>query len=75
MATPLFQQQNASKLYGTKNNCMHAQLGQIVDKRYKETKKTATFEEPGAKAGGWEQKQSIVHAPYTHHHLWCGQKA
>ena len=28
------------------------QLGQILDKRYKETKNpTTTFEEPGAKAG------------------------
>ena len=35
----------------------------------KRPKKPATFEEPGAKAGGWEQKQSIVHDPYTYHHL------
>ncbi|XP_057403621.1 contactin-associated protein-like 3 isoform X9 [Balaenoptera acutorostrata] len=27
------------KLYGTKNNDVHAQLGQILDERYKETKK------------------------------------
>ena len=30
--------QNRKKLYGTKNNCMHVQLDQILDKRYKETK-------------------------------------
>ena len=30
---------NIKKLHGTKNNCMHGQLGQILDKRYKETKK------------------------------------
>ena len=27
-----------SKLYETKNNHMHVQLGQILDKRYKKTK-------------------------------------
>ena len=37
--TPLFQQQNTKKLHGTKNNCVDVQLGQILDKRYKETKK------------------------------------
>ena len=35
----LLEQQNTKKLYGTKNNCVHAQLGQILDKRYKKTKK------------------------------------
>ena len=46
------------KMYGTKNNCLHEQLGQILDKRYRQTKKTptATFEEPGSKAGSPEQK-------------------
>ena len=29
--TPLLEQQNTKKLPGTKNNCMHAQLGQILD--------------------------------------------
>ena len=72
--TLLLQQQNTKKLYGTKNNCMHAQLGQTLDKRYKETKNPATtFEEPGAKAGGWEQKQGTAHAPCTQHHLRGGQ--
>ena len=36
---PLVEQQNTKKLYETKINCMHAQLGQILDKGYKETKK------------------------------------
>ena len=51
--TPLLEQPNTKKPYGAKNNCMHVQLGQIVDERYKETKKTptATFEGPGAKPG------------------------
>ena len=35
----LLQQQNTKKLYGTKNNCVHAQLGWILDKGYKETQK------------------------------------
>ena len=30
------------KLYGTKSSCVHGQLGQILDKRYKETKKWET---------------------------------
>ena len=29
--TPLLKQQNSKKLHGTKNNCVHAQLGQILD--------------------------------------------
>ena len=33
------EQQNTKKLDGTETDCMHAQLGQILDKRYKETKK------------------------------------
>ena len=62
------------KLYGTKNNCVHAQLGQILDKRYTETKNpTAAFEEPGAKAGGRERKQGTEHARCTQHHLRGGQ--
>ena len=50
----LLEQQNTKKLYGTKNNCTHAQLGQIMDKKIqkdKNKKPTATSEEPGAKAG------------------------
>ena len=44
---PLLEQQNTKKLYGTKNNCLHAQLGQILDKTFKETKNpTATSEGP-----------------------------
>ena len=35
---PLLKQQNTKKLYGTKNNCVHA-LGQIMDKKIKKTKK------------------------------------
>ena len=29
--TPLLQQQHTKQLYGAKNNCVHAQLGQILD--------------------------------------------
>ena len=66
--TPLLKQQNTKKL---KVNCMHAQLGQIMDKKMQKTKKTptATLEEPGAKTGCWEQKQGTEHAPCTQHHL------
>ena len=37
--TPRLQERNTKKLYGTKNNCVHVQLVQILDKGYKETKK------------------------------------
>ena len=59
--TPLLKQQNTKKL--TKNNCVH--LGQILDP--KDTKRpkssSATFEEPGAKTGCWEQKHSTELPP------------
>jgi len=50
--TPLLEQ-NIKKLYGTKNNGMHIQLGQTLDPKDTRRPKnpTATFEEPGAKAG------------------------
>ena len=73
--TPLLKQQNTKKLYGTKNNCVHAQLGQILDpKRYKRPKNpTSTSEEPRAKTGCWEQKQGTEHAPGSQQHLRGGQ--
>ena len=40
------------KQNGTKNYCMHAQLGRFLDKRYKRPKNsTATFKETREKAG------------------------
>ena len=36
--TPFLAQQNTKKLSGVKHCCVHAQLGQILDKRYKKTK-------------------------------------
>ena len=65
---------------GLKNIYVYAQLGRILDpkdtKRPKtktKTKTTATSEEPGARAVDQEQKQGIVHAPCTQHHLIGGQ--
>ena len=49
---PLLQQQNAKKLYGTKDNTVHStwdKFGTQGTKRLKNP--TVTFEEPGAKAG------------------------
>ena len=37
--TPLLEQQNTKKPYGTKNNCMNAQLGQIMDRKIQKTEK------------------------------------
>ena len=36
--TPLLEQQNTKKLYVTKNNCVHLQLGKILDP--KDTKRS-----------------------------------
>ena len=72
MDTPLLQQQNKKKLYGTKYNHMYVKLGgKSGPKRYKETNKST--EEPGAKTGGQKQKQGTEHVPCTHHHLRDGQ--
>ena len=37
--TPLLQRQTTKKSYGTKNDCMHAQLGQMLNERCKEVEK------------------------------------
>ena len=50
--TPFLAQQNTKKLSGVKHCCVHAPLGQILDKRYKKTKNAnATSEKQEAKAG------------------------
>ena len=49
--TLVLEQQNTKKLYGTKSNRTHTQLGQILAKDTETKKPTATFEKPGAKAG------------------------
>ena len=48
---PLLEQQNTKKLYRTKNNCVHAQLGKFWIQKIQRDQKnsTATFQEPGAK--------------------------
>ena len=59
---PLLEQQNAKKLYGTKNNCMHAQLGQNYGKKIQRDQKNPNCHfwrawsknrVLGAKAGYW----------------------
>ena len=57
--TPLLELQNTKKLYGTKNNCAHVQLGQILDQKIQKRQKepTAISEELGPKPKVW-QKQS-----------------
>ena len=68
----------AEKLYGTKHNCVHVQLGPIPDKRNRTKQKTkkvpnATSEEPGIKTGCWGKKASTVHGPCAQHHQKEGQ--
>ena len=77
--TPVLEQQNTEKLYGTENASLPI-WANSRPKRYKETKKTnyhffptTTFEDPGAKTGGGEQKQGTAHAPCILHHLRSGQ--
>ena len=55
--------QNTKKLQGTKNNCVHVQLGQIMDKKIQKDQKSQL---PLLKSG--EQKQGTAHAPCTQHH-------
>ena len=50
-----------------KNNCFHVQLGKILDKRYKKTKKKKKPQLPLMKS--MEQKQGTACAPYTEHCL------
>ena len=74
----LLEQQNTKKLQGTKNHCIHAQLGQIMNKIQKGHKPTAISEVPGAKAGspagslhtapprGWTDHLSLPSIQPTH---------
>ena len=60
---------------GLKITARSARLGQIMDNKIQRDQKspTATSEEPEAKAGGWEQKLGVVHAPCTHHYQRDGR--
>ena len=59
----LLEQQNTKKLYGTKNNCMHVQLGQILDQRYRRPIKnsTAASEKLGEQKLGVGSKSRVLH--------------
>ena len=62
--SPLLQQQNTKKLYGTKNNCMHVQLGQILDQKIQRDRK---IQLPLLRS--LKQKQGTAHVPCIQHHL------
>ena len=53
--TPLLEQWYTKKLYGTKNNSMHAQLGQILDPKDTKRSKNPT----GHFWGAWSKKQGV----------------
>ena len=57
-------------------NCVHAQLGKILDPKDTRRPKhpTATFEEPGVKNRVLGAEAGYWHAPCTEHHLRGGQK-
>ena len=62
LGTPLLEQQNKEKLYGTKNNCagiVRANSGRKKKHTKKPRNLTATSEEPGAKA-------AYCTGPYPH---------
>ena len=75
--TPFLQQQNTKKRYGTKNNCVDVQLGEIMDEIYKETKpppqKKTQIKNTTAILKSLEQKPGTEHVPCTQHHLRGGQ--
>ena len=60
------EQQNidAKKLEGIKNNCMHLQLGQIMDKKIqKDWKSKCCLSRAGNKRRGWEAKGEYYPCP------------
>ena len=60
--TLLLQQQNTKKQYRTKNNCTRVQLGQVLDKRHKETQRPHCH--------FWRARsKGTASAPCTQHHL------
>ena len=46
---------------GSKNSCVHVQVGQILDKRYKETKKSNSHVWGVWSTECWEQNQGTAH--------------
>ena len=65
--TALLELQHAKKLHGTKNNCLHAQLGQNLHQKLQKGPKnpTAISEGLGAQSRYHEQKQGTSPAPCT----------
>ena len=63
--TNISQVTEIKKPQGTKNNCVHAQLGQIMDNEIGTKKKKkgsmATSEKLTANAGCWEQSNTPAH--------------
>ena len=57
---PLLEQQNTKRLHETKNDCVKVQLGQILDKGYKETKI------PSCHFGRTWSKRRGLHRPPAH---------
>ena len=70
--TPLFQLQNTKKLYGTKNYCVHAQLGQIPDQKIR--KSQLPFLKRWKQKLGIGSKNRVLHMPScTQHHKRVGK--
>ena len=59
---------DAKTLWGTKNNCVHVQLGQILDKKLQKDQKAQL-----PLLNSWERKQGTAHAPCTQHHRRVGR--
>ena len=71
--TPLLELQNTKKLYGTKSNCAHVQLGQILDQKIQKRQKepTAISEELGPKPKVWQKPSAPL--PHTQYHKRIGK--
>ena len=62
--THLSSSNKTQRNYGTKNNCMHVQWGQILDQKIQRDRK---IQLPLLRS--LKQKQGPVHVPCTQHHL------
>ena len=67
---PLLQQQNTKRKYETKNNCEYVQLGQILDKRYKETKTQLPLLKSLEQKQGVRIKSRVLSMPPAQFHLF-----
>lgn len=69
LAPRRFSSKKIQKLYGTKNHCIHEQLGQILDKRYENKQPNCHFWTAWSKSRGLNKFKNMADAPCTQHYL------